>query len=107
LSWRLIRVTTANTPPVVDAGLDTTITLDTPRMLLFGAFVDDGLPGDEITVLWSVTEGPDSAVIDVPTSLNTEITFSEPGEYVLTLAVSDQQLVGSDSVVVVVEEPSP
>lgn len=100
------RIGRANTPPVVNAGMDTAITLDTPTMLLIGEYEDDGLPGDEVTAQWSVTEGPDSAVFADPASLTTEITFTEPGQYVITLAVSDQHLVGTDTLVVVVNEAS-
>ena len=107
VTLRFTKTSSVNTAPLVDAGSDIEITLNTPTVLLIGEFVDDGLPINETTVIWRVTEGPAGADIEDPASLSTEVTFTEAGRYVFALEVSDQQLVGSDSVVVVVEETQP
>src|SRR5204862_3234654 len=48
-----------NLPPVVDAGIDQTITLPNNVASLVGIVTDDGvLPGGAVTTLWSKVSGP-------------------------------------------------
>lgn len=80
-----------NIPPTVDAGEDVLTWLDLGvDVALTGTVVDS----DVTTTLWTVVSEPDDpnspdAVIADPTALDTTITLSALGEYVLQLDASD------------------
>ncbi|HEY4425929.1 MAG TPA: fibro-slime domain-containing protein, partial [Pyrinomonadaceae bacterium] len=92
-----------NRPPLVDAGADQTITLPTDTASLSGAATDDGLPAtSNLTSTWRQVSGPGSVTFADASSLTTNATFVEPGDYVLELKVSDGQLFSTDTLTITV-----
>jgi len=94
--------TPINQPPVVDAGLDRTITLPA-EAILDGTVTDDGLPTSNLTIDWSVVSGPGSGIVAFTGgtgSVDTRASFTEAGRYVLRLTVSDGALTASDTVAI-------
>ncbi len=98
-----ITVTAAsgNLPPVVDAGANQTITLPAQASLV-GSVTDDGLPGPDVTSLWTVVGGPGTVTFNDATSTATTASFSLAGTYVLRLTATDTELTGFDEVTVTV-----
>ena len=47
-----------NQAPVVDAGPDRSTSLPGATVDLAGSAIDDGLPGNDLTILWSLESGP-------------------------------------------------
>lgn len=93
----------ANAPPMVSAGLPMEVARIGSPVSLQGWALDDGLPLDgELTVTWSLAEGPAPVSFSDATSLETEATFSEPGVYLLQLLASDGELTAHDTVSIVV-----
>jgi hypothetical protein len=74
-----------NNPPVVYAGPQ--IAGFTNRVTLAGAVSDPN--GDALTYTWSVIDGPGSATLANPNALNSAVTLSTIGTYVLRLTASD------------------
>ena len=71
-------------------------------MPLDGSAEDDGLPVDELTVVWSVVSGPGQVVFANPALTDTTATFTVAGTYLLRLTASDADLSAEDDVTVVV-----
>lgn len=96
-----------NQPPVVNAGVDQTITLPSTASLV-GLVTDDGQPNPpaQTTVSWSKISGSGTVTFSNPTSLTTTATFSTAGTYVLRLTASDSALTATDDIQVVVN-PQP
>lgn len=95
-----------NTPPYnVYAGEDAVIWLTENNSVTINNATaeDDGLPGP-LTVTWTLTAGPETAVIDPNDQLTTTFTFTEAGDYEFTLTADDGDLETTDSVRVVVGE---
>jgi hypothetical protein len=95
----------ANHAPVVDAGVDQTITLpDTP--LLDGMVTDDGMPDPPgvVSSTWSRVSGSGVVTFTDPYTVDTTADFSEADTYVLRLTADDGELTASDEVTVVVIE---
>ena len=87
----------ANDPPVVDAGPDRTV--DPGVVPVAGSASDDGLPSPgTLTTLWSQVSGPAPATFADPAALDTAVTLSDAGVYVLRLTASDGPLAASDDV---------
>ncbi|MFZ0534798.1 MAG: metallophosphoesterase, partial [Anaerolineales bacterium] len=95
--------TPANTPPIVNAGSDQSITIDTTA-ILNGSAVDDGLPNPPgvMTTLWSVVSGPGNVTFDNPNALATTASFSSTGTYVLRLTASDSESGSYDEISIIV-----
>jgi PKD repeat protein len=92
----------ANRAPIVNAGVDQTISMPAAAVLA-GTATDDGLPtGSSLTKTWSKVSGPGAVVFVNANSLNATATFMAPGTYTLRLTVSDGSLSSSDDVVVAV-----
>jgi pectate lyase len=88
-----------NQAPQVQAGGDQAIVLSAAASL-FGSVSDDGLPAPPgaVTCAWSRTAGPGTVTFTPSASaLTATARFSAVGLYTLTLACSDSQLSGSDS----------
>jgi hypothetical protein len=99
---------TGNTAPVVNAGPDQLITLNTAAALS-GTAPDDGKPNPPgaVTVQWSKVSGPGTATFANPASRQTTARFSAVGSYVLRLTASDGALSASNTVTIqVVTAPS-
>jgi RHS repeat-associated protein len=80
-----------NQPPVVSAGISQTITLPTNSLMLNGFAKDDGLPNNQLSVLWTQLSGPAPAVFSNAASASTLATFSVSGVYLLQLSANDGQ----------------
>ena len=97
----------SNVPPVVNAGLDQTITLPGVAALS-GTVTDDGLPlGNTLTVKWAQGSGPGTVTFANAVALRTTARFSNPGTYVLRLTASDSVLSGTAEITIVVNAASP
>ena len=92
-------MTSGNTPPVVNAGPDQTITL--PEAVVLDATVtDDGLPSGALTIEWSQINGPGVVTFADSSSEDTTASFSVAGLYGLQLTADDGELVTTDDVIV-------
>ncbi|HEX4997632.1 MAG TPA: hypothetical protein VFY29_05375 [Terriglobia bacterium] len=89
-----------NQAPGVNAGSDQTVAFGT-TVALSGSVIDDGLPqGSALTSQWSKVSGPGTTTFLSATALNTTVTFSAAGTYVLRLTATDGVLSGSDDVTI-------
>ena len=93
-----------NTPPVVNAGSDSTITLAN-EATLDGSISDDGLPVSPgvVTTTWTQESGLGTATFGDSSAVDTTVTFSESGIYVLRLNADDGEYVTGDNVTVTVK----
>jgi hypothetical protein len=83
-----ITVNAANTPPIVSAGANQSITLPTSSVTLTGTASDPG--GSIASYQWTKISGPASGTITTPTSATTTVTgYSIAGTYVYQLFVTD------------------
>jgi hypothetical protein len=89
-----------NIPPQVNAGADVTTWLtDGSVEVAMAATVEDT---DPTTSLWSVVTEPNesTAVIGDPTQLDTTVTLTAVGTYVLELTADDGEKTGSDTLTI-------
>jgi len=92
-----------NKAPVVNAGVDQTITLPAGAALK-GTVSDDGLPaGAKVTTTWSKVSGPGTVTFASASSLTTTVTFSVAGTYCLKLTANDTKLSASSDVTITVK----
>jgi hypothetical protein len=103
---------TGNRLPVVNAGLDQSITgTSFPLVVaLTGSATDDGQPNPPgaVTMTWSQVSGPVAAWFGNVNQPNTTATFPGVGTYVLRLTASDGALQASDDLTVTIQRsPSP
>jgi hypothetical protein len=98
-----IFIAAGNLAPVVNAGVDQSITLPATATLT-GAVSDDGLPNPPgaTTVTWSVVSGPGSVTFANANQASTTATFSTIGTYVLRLTANDSALVSTSNVTITV-----
>lgn len=90
-----------NAAPTADAGPDRSVTLPSGSLTLNGSISDDGLPSPaNLTSTWSLVSGPAAVAINNPNALNTTVTFSAPGTYILQLTANDGLLQASDQLLV-------
>ena len=102
--------TGANAPPVVFAGGPSLFVTLPASVSLDGTVSDDGLPNPpgQVTVQWSVIDGPGVVTFADSSALHTTASFSQVGGYFLRLTASDGQLSRSDDVIVnVISQPDP
>jgi RHS repeat-associated protein len=98
-----VNVEAANTPPLVDAGPDQTITLPEDQVAIAGTVTDDGLPtGGTLALSWTALAGPGPVTFGDASAASTNAQFVADGTYVLRLTASDSQLAAYDDVTVVV-----
>ena len=99
---------TYNQSPVVNAGPDQTITLPATATMA-GTMTDDGIPNPPaaLTATWSKASGPGTATFTNGSALNTSVSFSQPGSYVLRLSASDGLQSSTDDVSVTVNAAAP
>ncbi|MGE3686129.1 MAG: SdiA-regulated domain-containing protein, partial [Acidimicrobiia bacterium] len=97
-----------NQAPVVNAGVDQSVTLPTPAALA-GSATDDGLPAPPATVTttWSQVSGPGTTTFGDASSLSTSAAFSVAGVYVLRLTASDSVLSSTDDIQITVNPAAP
>lgn len=100
-------LTASNQPPSVSAGLDQSVTLG-QSAALDGSVSDDGLPAPPgaLTTTWTQISGPGTAQFANANAVDTSVSFSSAGSYVLRLSASDSELTGQDDVSVAVIDPN-
>jgi hypothetical protein len=90
-----------NEPPLVNAGPDQSIV--TMHTSLVGLVVDDGVPtGVPLDTTWTQLGGPGTVVFADAKAPATDVTFSQPGSYVLRLTANDSLLSASDDLTIAV-----
>jgi hypothetical protein len=96
-----------NNPPVLDLATPTYVALSQSNgLLLQGTLSDDG-PG--LTTGWEQVAGPPggSAQFDNAAELNTGVTFSQSGDYLLRFTADDGEYQESAEVIAYVDSPFP
>jgi serine protease len=93
--------TTANQAPVVNAGVDQSITLPSNASLQATA-TDDGKPNNSLSYGWTQVSGPGTVTFSAANALASTASFSAAGVYVLRMTVSDSVLSTSDDLNVTV-----
>ncbi len=71
---------------------------------LAGSVDDDGLPNDNLTIIWSKVSGPGSADFDDANNPGTSVSLSTEGTYLLHLSAYDGELSGGDDVIIILDE---
>ena len=100
-----IEVDITNAPPLVEAGADQTIVFPTSSTILSGTVTDDGLPaGSSIFVVWNLLSAPAAVVYGDQFATTTTVSFTAGGTYLFRLDASDTDLLGNDTVTVVVDD---
>ena len=95
-----------NQPPVVQAGPDQAITLPDVAVL-DGTVSDDGLPDGVLTSTWSLLNGSGVVTFTNASAVDTTVSFSSPGTYVLRLEADDGDRAASDEVTITVNPQTP
>jgi hypothetical protein len=90
-----------NQAPIVNAGINNTVTLP-GNIVLAGTASDDGLPKGTLTTTWSLQSGPGTATLASVSALNTTATVSVPGTYVFLLTANDSILQSTSTVTITV-----
>ncbi|MFH1771784.1 MAG: fibronectin type III domain-containing protein [Candidatus Omnitrophota bacterium] len=94
ITANFVESTPVNTPPVVNAGTNQTVTL--PNSVSLRATVtDDGLI-EPLAFVWSKQSGPADVIFSDINSVNAEVSFTQPGTYVLKLSAYDGENQASD-----------
>jgi len=96
-----------NEAPQVDAGDGAEITWPTDTASLDGTVSDDGHPSPPgaVTTSWSKVSGPGDVTFGDASAVDTTVTFSTVGTYLLQLEASDGGLSASDTVTITVFPP--
>jgi len=95
-----------NRPPCVDAGPDLSLAAGVVVGLVAFA-VDDGIPEPAtLSISWEQIAGPAASSISDPDAESIQVSFPEPGTYVLEVTASDGVLSASDSLQVTVSNPT-
>lgn len=102
-----VRVLTANTAPVANAGSDRTAAIG-ETVELDGSGSTD-VDGDELTYAWTLVAPPGSAAtLSSPSAVRPTFTIDVPGAYVATLVVNDGTVDSSpDSVTIETRNSAP
>lgn len=101
----LLGVQVGNVAPVVNAGSDIFGTTNV-SFTLGGSVTDDGLPSGTLTSLWTKISGPGIVTFVDATSPTSDCTIDTAGTYVLQLEGSDGALSTTDTITVVISDPS-
>ncbi len=94
-----------NQAPVVLAGDDVSLILPSPAALR-GTATDDGLPTSTLSAAWQKVSGPGEVTFSPAQGLQSSVSFSQPGAYILRLVVSDGDKSGSDDLAVTTTAPT-
>ncbi|MEZ5417241.1 MAG: Calx-beta domain-containing protein [Vicinamibacterales bacterium] len=86
-----VELTTENTRPVADAGLDQRVAVG--QVVTLDGSGSTDVDGDALTYAWSLVSAPagSAATLLAPTSVMPRFTADLPGEYVVQLVVHDGQ----------------
>jgi hypothetical protein len=109
VAYAVVQEGVSNEAPVVDAGSDQSIPIASPTATLAGSATDDGKPDPPaaLTYLWTQQLGPGTATFVDATDPGTDVSFDEPGVYVLSLTADDSALTGYDEITITVVLPAP
>ena len=102
-----VTVSTQNTAPVANAGLDQTVQAGATATVSGSGSSD--VDNDELTFAWSFTSRPSgsTAALDAPTQVTSRFTVDVAGDYVLQLVVNDGRANSAPDTVTVSTENSP
>ncbi len=93
-------------PPLLDAGLNQTITLPDDTAFVRATVSDDGLPaGGTKTGMWSLLSGPAGVHFSIPSKSDltgSTVTFTSSGTYVLEFTAGDGEFTSSDTVTIMI-----
>jgi uncharacterized protein len=102
LEWEVYQADNSpDHPPVISAGGDRDVMLG-GKTYLSGA-VKSVTPVDKVA--WKTVSVPGKVVFEKPDSINSTASFSEIGEYLVTLTVTEGRLKSIDSLKVIVHQP--
>lgn len=101
----LLGVQVGNVAPVVNAGSDIFGTTNV-AFTLGGSVTDDGLPSGMLTSLWTKISGPGIVTFTDATSPTSDCTIDTAGTYVLQLEGDDTLLQTTDTITVVISDPT-
>ncbi len=92
-----------NKAPAVNAGFDQAVILPASS-LLDGTVSDDDLPDPPAAVntLWTMINGPGTVTLTDATAVDTDVSFSTDGIYVLQLESTDGEFTTTDEIIVTV-----
>lgn len=97
-----------NEGPVVNAGPDRMIGLASGTATMQGSVSDDGKPaGSTILPTWSYVSGPSEPSIEDTHSVSTDVSFEDPGTYILRLSADDTAVTNYDDVSITVDADAP
>jgi PKD repeat protein len=102
-----VSITTENSPPVANAGLDQTVYV-TNTVTLDGSGSSD-VDGDLLTFKWSFVSIPEgsAATLSDPTAVNPIFVVDRPGTYIVQLIVNDGTVDSAPDTVSITTENSP
>jgi hypothetical protein len=103
LFWLLLGQSWAASP-VVNAGPDRELALPVRDLTLFGRAED--ADDDPLTITWTAVSGPAPIRFSAPWALTTTASFTQPGTYVLQLAVSDGRTLVTDTATATIKSAS-
>ena len=92
-----IQAGATNSPPVVNAGPDTTLASPTAVNIL-GSVTDDGFEGRPVSLAWSQVSGPGTVVFGSNAASSTA-QFPSAGTYIIRLSASDTEFTVTDDAV--------
>jgi Zn-dependent metalloprotease len=95
-------VTATNSPPVIDAGTDQKLVLPLKSEISIAGKFPDDLNKDSVSFKWDKTFGKGVVKFNNSGSLNTVVSFTDPGKYTLRLAMSYFGFESIDSMHVIV-----
>jgi hypothetical protein len=98
------QVVPVNSAPSVSAGSDQTVDAG-ETLVLSGSVSDDGLPDDQLSLTWSLLNGPAAVQFSASSTAQSSVVFPEAGTYTLQLLATDGQLSANDSITVTVSDP--
>ncbi len=98
--FTLLKGPPPNAAPVVSAGADLGVVLPA-SVTLTGSVTDDGL-SLPLSHTWSQVSGPGTATFTTPAALESSVSFSLEGTYVLRLLADDGEFTATDDVEVTV-----
>ncbi|MFA5107709.1 MAG: lamin tail domain-containing protein [Patescibacteria group bacterium] len=95
----LLKNSVPNQPPVAVAGPDQTVAVN--ETVNFDGSASSDPDGDELHFRWDFDNG------DADTEITTTSVYTEPGDYVVSLTVADDELEDTDTLTITVEDPAP
>ncbi len=95
----------SNQAPIVDAGEPQMVPCPPGTTALNGTVLDDGLPDGTLITKWTKESGPGAVTFADANDLDTAVTFSEVGQYILRLSADDGEIIEYDYVTMTVHLP--